>query len=44
MIVRKMEEFVADVENQFEWYVLNASWEIADRYLDALKATCHLLG
>jgi plasmid stabilization system protein ParE len=32
------------VERQFEWYALNAGWEIADRYLDAVEATCRLLG
>ncbi|HEX4264202.1 MAG TPA: type II toxin-antitoxin system RelE/ParE family toxin [Verrucomicrobiae bacterium] len=43
MNVRKSDVFVADVERQFEWYVLNAGWDIADRYLDAVEATCRFL-
>ncbi|MBI2948267.1 MAG: type II toxin-antitoxin system RelE/ParE family toxin [Verrucomicrobia bacterium] len=44
MNVRKTDEFIADVEWQFEWYVLNAGGPVADRYLDAVEAACHLLG
>ena len=44
MNVRKTDAFVADVERQFEWYAVNADWSVADRYLDAVEATCHLLG
>ena len=44
MSVRKSDDFIADVERQFEWYAVNASWEIAERYLDAVEATCQLLG
>jgi len=44
MNVRKTDEFIADVERQFEWFVVNAGWEVADLYLDAVKATCQLLG
>jgi toxin ParE1/3/4 len=44
MNVRKTDAFIADIERQFEWYAVNAGWEVADRYLDALTATCHLLG
>ena len=43
MSVRKSDDFMADVERQFEWYVLNAGWEVADQYLDAVEATCHLV-
>jgi plasmid stabilization system protein ParE len=43
MSVRKTDEFIADVERQFEWYALNANWEIAERYLDAVEATIQLL-
>jgi plasmid stabilization system protein ParE len=32
------------VEQQFEWYVHNANWDIAERYLSAVEATCRLLG
>ncbi|MEI9961967.1 MAG: type II toxin-antitoxin system RelE/ParE family toxin [Limisphaerales bacterium] len=43
MSVRKSENFISDVEQQFQWYVVNANWEIADRYLNAVEATCQLL-
>ncbi len=44
MNVRKTDAFIADVELQFEWYVLHAGWKVANRYLDAVEATCRLLG
>ena len=44
MSLFKADDFIADVERQFEWYALNAAWEIAERYLKAVEATCHLLG
>jgi plasmid stabilization system protein ParE len=44
MNVRKTDEFIADIERQFEWYAVNAGWEVADRYLVAVEATCQLLG
>ena len=40
----KSKEFLADVEQQYEWYAVKAGWELADRYLDAVEATCWLLG
>ena len=43
MSARKSGDFIADVERQFEWYAVNAGWEIADRYLDAVETTCELL-
>lgn len=43
MSLRKTDDFIADVERQFEWYGVNAGWEVADRYLDAVEATCRLL-
>ena len=43
MSARKSGDFIADMERQFEWYAVNAGWEIADRYLDAVEATCDLL-
>ena len=43
MNVRKTDDFIADVERQFEWYVRNANWEVADQYLDAVQATVGLL-
>ena len=36
--------FIADVERQFEWYAVNAGWNVANRYLEAVEATCRLLG
>jgi len=44
MNLRKADDFIADVDRQFEWYVLNADWETADRYLATVEATCALLG
>jgi toxin ParE1/3/4 len=44
MNVRKTDAFIADIRRQFDWYLANAGWEIADRYLDAVEATCRLLG
>ena len=43
MSLRKSDDFIADVERQFEWYVVNASWEIAERYLTAVEAACNLI-
>ena len=43
MSARKSDDFIADVERQFEWYSVNANWEIADRYLAAVEADCQLL-
>jgi len=43
MNVRKTDDFIADVERQYHWYVVEAGVEIADRYLDAVKAACQLL-
>ena len=43
MSLWKTDDFIADVERQYEWYGANASWNIADRYLDAVEASCRLL-
>ena len=43
MSLRKSDDFIADVEQQFEWYAVNAGWDIAERYLDAVETTCRLL-
>jgi plasmid stabilization system protein ParE len=43
MNIRKSDVFIADVEQQFEWYTRNAGREIAERYLDSVEATCRLL-
>jgi plasmid stabilization system protein ParE len=44
MNVRKTDDFIADVERQYQWYVVNAGLEIGDHYLDTVKSTCQLLG
>ena len=36
MSVRKADDFIAEVERQFDWYLTKAGWEVADRYLDAV--------
>lgn len=43
MSLRKSDEFIADIEQQFQWYALNADWEIAESYLEAVEATVQLL-
>jgi hypothetical protein len=30
MSVHKSDDFIADVERQFEWYAANADWDIAE--------------
>ncbi len=44
MNVRKADYFIADVERQYEWYIAHAGREVADRYLEAVEASCALLG
>ena len=44
MSVRKSDDFIADVERQYEWYGLHADWEVAEQYLATVEATCRLLG
>jgi plasmid stabilization system protein ParE len=44
MSLRKSDDFIADVERQYEWYVRHADSEVAERYLTAVEATCRLLG
>ena len=44
MSLLKADDFIADVERQFEWYAITAALEIAERFLDAVESTCHLLG
>ena len=43
MSLLKSDDFLADMEQQFEWYAIYAPQEIAERYLDAVEATCFLL-
>jgi plasmid stabilization system protein ParE len=40
MSIRKSDDFISDIEHQFEWYAVNANWEIAEGYLAAIEATC----
>jgi hypothetical protein len=35
--VEKADDFIAEVECQFDWYLTKAGWEVADRYLDAVE-------
>jgi plasmid stabilization system protein ParE len=44
MSILKSDEFISDLEGQFEWYAVNADWNIAERYLQSVEATCDLLG
>jgi plasmid stabilization system protein ParE len=44
MSVRKTDDYIADVERQYHWYIDEAGLEVADQYLDAVQATCQLLG
>jgi plasmid stabilization system protein ParE len=43
MNVRKTDNFIADLERQYNWYVVNAGLQVADQYLDTVEATCQLL-
>ena len=43
MSLRKSDDFIADAEIQFEWYLANAGQSVADRYLDSLEGACNLL-
>src|SRR4051812_40376091 len=43
MNVRKSDDFIADVERHYERYGREGGWELADRYLDAVEATCKLI-
>jgi toxin ParE1/3/4 len=42
--LRKADDFIADIERQYEWYLDHASTDIAERYLIAVETTCALLG
>lgn len=44
MKVQKSALFIADIEQGFEWYAVNASWAVAERYLNAIQITCRLIG
>lgn len=43
MSMLKSDDFIADVERQFEWYAVKGGWDVADRYVDAVEATARLL-
>ena len=44
MNLRKADDFIADIELQFQWYAERAGWAVAERYLAAVEATCALIG
>jgi len=44
MSVRKSDDFVTDVERQFEWYADHAAADVAESYLASVEATCQFLG
>ena len=43
MNLRRSDDFVSDVERQFEWYATNAGWDIAEQYLMSVEASCRML-
>src|SRR4051794_16871639 len=43
MSLSKSDDFIADVEGQFEWYENKAGWDVAERYLASVEATCSLI-
>jgi plasmid stabilization system protein ParE len=43
MNVLRTDEFIADIENQYNYYSVHAGFEVADGHLDAVDATCRLL-
>jgi plasmid stabilization system protein ParE len=44
MNVRKSDDFIGDVERQYEWYFRNAGEEVAELYLNALQVSCNFIG
>ncbi len=44
MSLLRSDDFIADVERQFEWYVDHAGWDVAERFLRSVEAACLLLG
>ena len=43
MKFRKTDAFLGDIERQYKWYAVNASGELADRFLSAVEGACQLL-
>jgi len=43
MSLSKSDDFIADIERQFESYVREAGWKVAEGYLAAVEAACRLL-
>ena len=43
MNICKSDDFIADAELQYQWYVERAGFDVADRYLAAIASTCALL-
>jgi plasmid stabilization system protein ParE len=44
MNVQKSDDFIGDVERQYQSYKNNAGLEVAEAYLVAVESTCRLLG
>jgi plasmid stabilization system protein ParE len=44
MNLRRSDDFISDLERQYEWYVINAGLDIAEQYLITVEATCRMLG
>jgi plasmid stabilization system protein ParE len=44
MSLRKSDDFIADAEIQFEWYLTEVGQSVAERHLDSLEAACGLIG
>jgi hypothetical protein len=38
MSVCRAAAFIFDVERQYEWYAVEASWEVAEHYLTSVEA------
>jgi plasmid stabilization system protein ParE len=43
LAIQKAPAFIRDFEGQFEWYVREANWAVADGYLSAVEETLSLL-
>jgi len=41
MSVRKADDFIADIERQFDWYLAEAGWEITIPHSALLAAPKH---
>jgi hypothetical protein len=39
MSARKTGDFISDAERQFEWYAVNAGWDIAEHLINVLAVS-----